>query len=40
VSHAISALRRRGLVERTADGRLVLPGEPPSALTELRRALA
>jgi CRP/FNR family cyclic AMP-dependent transcriptional regulator len=40
VSHAISALRRRGLIDRTADGRFVLLGEPPSALAELRRALA
>src|SRR3954464_10698027 len=40
VSHAISALRRRGLVDRTADGRIVLHGEPPSPLTELRRGPA
>jgi len=40
VSHALSALRRRGLVDRTADGRVVLAGDPPSALTQLRQALA
>jgi CRP-like cAMP-binding protein len=40
VSHAITALRRRGLLERTSDGRLVLLGEPPSAMTQLRNALA
>jgi CRP/FNR family transcriptional regulator, cyclic AMP receptor protein len=40
VSHALSALRDRGLIDRTPDGRLVLRGEPPSALAELRRALA
>jgi hypothetical protein len=40
VSHALSALRRRGLVGRTADGRIVLHGEPPSALAQLRAALA
>ena len=39
VSHALSALRARGLVERTTDGRLVLHGEAPSALAQLRRAL-
>jgi CRP/FNR family cyclic AMP-dependent transcriptional regulator len=39
VSHAISALRRRGLIDRTADGRLVLLGEPPSVLGQLRAAL-
>src|ERR671929_160177 len=36
VSHALSALRARGLIERTADGRFVLHGEPPSALAQLR----
>lgn len=40
VSHALTALRRRGLVVRTPDGRLVLPGDPPSALGQLRAALA
>lgn len=40
VSHAITALRRRGLIERTADGRLLLCGEPPSVLAQLRDALA
>lgn len=40
VSHAIGALRRRGLVDRTSDGRFVLRGEPPSALAQLRDALA
>jgi CRP/FNR family cyclic AMP-dependent transcriptional regulator len=40
VSHALTALRRRGLVDRTADGRLLLKGEPPSALAQLRAALA
>jgi CRP/FNR family transcriptional regulator, cyclic AMP receptor protein len=39
VSHAISALRRRGLLDRTSDGRFVLLGEPPSALAQLRSAL-
>jgi CRP/FNR family transcriptional regulator, cyclic AMP receptor protein len=40
VSHAISALRRRGLLERTSDGRFVLMGEAPSAMTQLRNALS
>jgi DNA-binding transcriptional ArsR family regulator len=40
VSHALTALRRRGLVERMADGRLVLRGDPPSALGRLRQSLA
>jgi CRP/FNR family transcriptional regulator, cyclic AMP receptor protein len=36
VSHALAALRRAGLVDRAADGRLVLLGDPPSALAHLR----
>ena len=40
VSHALTALRRRGLIDRTPDGRLVLCGEPPSALARLRQDLA
>jgi CRP/FNR family transcriptional regulator, cyclic AMP receptor protein len=39
VSHALAALRRGGLVDRAADGRLVLHGAPPSALAELRQLL-
>jgi hypothetical protein len=39
VSHALTALRRRGLIDRTGDGRLSLRGEPPSALAALRDAL-
>jgi DNA-binding transcriptional ArsR family regulator len=39
VSHALTALRRHGIVDRTPDGRLVLRGNPPSALAELRAAL-
>jgi CRP-like cAMP-binding protein len=39
VSHALTALRRRGLIDRTADGRLLLRGAPPSALAALRDAL-
>jgi DNA-binding transcriptional ArsR family regulator len=40
VSHALTALRRRGLIDRTPDGRLVLRGDPPSAVARLREALA
>ena len=40
VSHALTALRHRGLVDRLADGRIVLRGESPSALSQLRDALA
>ena len=39
VGHALTALRSRGLVERTPDGLFVLLGAPPSALTRLRRSL-
>jgi hypothetical protein len=39
VSHALTALRSHGLVDRTPDGRFVLLGDPPSALTRLRRSL-
>jgi CRP/FNR family cyclic AMP-dependent transcriptional regulator len=39
VSHALRALRDHGLVDRGADGRLVLYGEPPHALAQLRDAL-
>jgi CRP/FNR family transcriptional regulator, cyclic AMP receptor protein len=39
VSHALTALRGGGLIERTADGRFLLCGDPPSALTRLRRSL-
>jgi CRP/FNR family transcriptional regulator, cyclic AMP receptor protein len=40
VSHALTALRHRGLIDRTPDGRLVLRGDPPRALARLRQALA
>jgi CRP/FNR family cyclic AMP-dependent transcriptional regulator len=40
VSHALSALRARGLIDRMADGRLLLLGEPPSALARMRQAVA
>jgi CRP/FNR family transcriptional regulator, cyclic AMP receptor protein len=33
---ALTALRRAGLVDRAADGRLILIGNPPSALAQLR----
>jgi CRP/FNR family cyclic AMP-dependent transcriptional regulator len=39
VSHALTALRRSNLIDRTSDGRFVLHGEPPSALTRLRQSL-
>jgi hypothetical protein len=39
VSHALTALRSRGLLDRTPDGRFVLRGDPPSALTRLRQSL-
>ena len=39
VSHALTALRGRRLIDRTPDGRFVLRGDPPSALTRLRRSL-
>jgi CRP/FNR family transcriptional regulator, cyclic AMP receptor protein len=39
VSHALTALRRRNLVDRTPDGRFVLRGDPPSALARLRSSL-
>jgi hypothetical protein len=37
VSHALAALRRAGRLDRTADGRLVLLGDPPSALAHVRQ---
>src|SRR4051794_37159014 len=40
VTHALAALRRRGLIDRTPDGRLMLRGDPPSALARLRESLA
>ena len=39
VSHALTALRSGGLIDRMSDGRFVLGGDPPSALTRLRRSL-
>ena len=39
VSHALTALRTGGLIGRTPDGRFVLHGDPPSALTRLRHSL-
>ena len=39
VSHALRAMRDRGLVDRRPDGRLVLYGDPPHALAQLREAL-
>ena len=39
VSHALRAMRDRGLVDRRPDGRLVLYGNPPHALAQLREAL-
>jgi CRP/FNR family cyclic AMP-dependent transcriptional regulator len=40
VTHGLAALRRRGLIDRTSDGRLVLRGDPPSALARLRESLS
>jgi CRP/FNR family cyclic AMP-dependent transcriptional regulator len=40
VSHALTALRGRGLIDRTPDGQLVLRGDAPSALSQLRGSLA
>jgi CRP/FNR family cyclic AMP-dependent transcriptional regulator len=39
VSHALTALRRRGLIDRTPDGRLLLCGDAPAALGQLRSSL-
>jgi DNA-binding transcriptional ArsR family regulator len=39
VSHALTALRKGGLLDRLPDGRFVLHGKPPSALGQLRDAL-
>ena len=39
VSHALTALRGRDLIASTPDGRLILRGDPPSAVVELRDAL-
>jgi CRP/FNR family cyclic AMP-dependent transcriptional regulator len=40
VSHALAALRRAGLIDTTDAGRLILLGDPPSALAQLREASA
>jgi hypothetical protein len=39
VSHALTALRGRGLIGRTPDGRLILHGDSPSTLSQLRDSL-
>jgi CRP/FNR family cyclic AMP-dependent transcriptional regulator len=39
VSHALTALRSRGLIDGTPDGRWVLRGDAPSALSQLRGSM-